>query len=51
MNKPFAFNGRTWQWLQIGQSWELRTGGSCRCPRRSRCRLPHVHGRARRQAE
>ena len=27
MNKPFAFNGRTWQWLQIGQSWELRTGG------------------------
>jgi hypothetical protein len=27
MNKPFAFAGRTWQWLQVGQCWELRTGG------------------------
>jgi hypothetical protein len=27
MNKPFAFAGKTWQWLQIGQTYELRTGG------------------------
>jgi hypothetical protein len=27
MNKPFAFNGKTYQWLSIGHGYELRTGG------------------------
>jgi hypothetical protein len=25
-NRPFGFNGRTYQWLRDGQRWDLRTG-------------------------